>query len=73
MIKDYFNKVLSITDEVTPYITQSWLNYTETKQFHHRHEHPNSIVSGVFYINCHEEFDKIKFFKKDYQGNKTRS
>ena len=64
-VKDYFKKVISSTDAVTPYITQSWLNYTETNQFHHKHEHPNSLVSGVFYINCHKELDKIKFFKKD--------
>jgi uncharacterized protein (TIGR02466 family) len=66
-VQDYFNKVLSITDSVTPYITQSWLNYTETNQYHHKHAHPNSLVSGVFYINCHEEYDKIKFFKEDYK------
>ena len=64
-VKDYFEKIISPTDTITPYITQSWLNYTETNQFHHKHEHPNSLVSGVFYINCHEELDKIKFFKKD--------
>jgi uncharacterized protein (TIGR02466 family) len=64
-VQDYFKKVLSYTDAVTPYITQSWLNYTETNQYHHKHEHPNSLVSGVFYVNCHEKFDKIKFFKKD--------
>jgi uncharacterized protein (TIGR02466 family) len=66
-VQDYFNKVLSTTDAVTPFITQSWLNYTETNQFHHKHAHPNSIVSGVFYINCHEEFDKIKFFNDGYK------
>jgi uncharacterized protein (TIGR02466 family) len=66
-VQDYFNKVLSTTDAVTPFITQSWLNYTETNQYHHKHEHPNSLVSGVFYVNCHEEFDKIKFFRNDYQ------
>jgi uncharacterized protein (TIGR02466 family) len=64
-VKDYFQKVISPTDAITPYITQSWLNYTETNQYHHKHEHPNSLVSGVFYINCDEEFDKIKFYKKD--------
>jgi uncharacterized protein (TIGR02466 family) len=73
-VQDYFNKVLSTTDAVTPYITQSWLNYTETNQYHHKHEHPNSLVSGVFYVNCHEEFDKIKFFKKDaYQTIKPET
>lgn len=63
-VEDYFNRVLSITDDVTPYITQSWLNFTETNQYHHKHQHYNSIVSGVFYINCHEELDKIKFFNE---------
>ena len=66
-VKDYFEKVISPTDAITPYITQSWLNYTETNQYHHKHAHPNSLVSGVFYINCHEELDKIKFFKDDYK------
>jgi uncharacterized protein (TIGR02466 family) len=66
-VQDYFNKVLSTTDSVTPFITQSWLNYTEKNQYHHKHQHPNSLVSGVFYVNCHEEFDKIKFFKEDYK------
>jgi uncharacterized protein (TIGR02466 family) len=66
-VKDYFKKVLSTTDAVTPYITQSWLNYTETNQFHHKHAHPNSLVSGVFYVNCHEELDKIKFFNDTYK------
>jgi uncharacterized protein (TIGR02466 family) len=66
-VQDYFNKVVSPANNITPYITQSWLNYTETNQYHHKHQHPNSLVSGVFYINCHEEHDKIKFFNDKYQ------
>ncbi len=66
-VKDYFNKVISPANNITPYITQSWLNYTETNQYHHKHAHPNSLVSGVFYINCHEEHDKIKFFNDTYK------
>jgi len=66
-IHDYFNKVLLTTDNVVPYITQSWLNFTEKNQYHHKHKHPNSLVSGVFYINCHKELDKIKFFKDGYK------
>jgi uncharacterized protein (TIGR02466 family) len=69
-VQDYFQKVISPTDSITPYITQSWLNYTETNQYHHKHEHSNSLVSGVFYINCHEEFDKIKFFNHTYKAIK---
>jgi uncharacterized protein (TIGR02466 family) len=66
-IKDYFEKIISPTDAITPYITQSWLNFTETSQYHHKHAHPNSLVSGVFYINCDEQFDKIKFFNETYK------
>jgi uncharacterized protein (TIGR02466 family) len=72
-VKDYFKKVISSTDKITPYITQSWLNYTETNQFHHKHAHPNSLVSGVFYINCHEELDKIKFFDDKYKTIKLET
>jgi uncharacterized protein (TIGR02466 family) len=66
-VKDYFEKVICPVNTVTPYITQSWLNYTETNQYHHKHAHPNSLVSGVFYIKCHEELDKIKFFNDNYK------
>jgi uncharacterized protein (TIGR02466 family) len=65
-IQDYFDKVICPSNTITPYITQSWLNYTETNQYHHKHQHPNSLVSGVFYINCNEEHDKIKFFNDKY-------
>ena len=70
-VQDYFDKVISPANNITPYITQSWLNYTETNQYHHKHAHPNSLVSGVFYINCHEEHDKIKFFNDTYKTIRT--
>ena len=66
-VQDYYNKIICSDNKITPYITQSWLNYTETNQYHHSHEHPNSLVSGVFYINCFEQFDKIKFFNRQYK------
>ena len=65
-VQDYFDKIISTTNNVTPYITQSWLNYTETNQYHHKHAHANSLVSGVFYIDCKKEYDKIIFFKNIY-------
>jgi uncharacterized protein (TIGR02466 family) len=54
-IKDYFKKVISSTDAVTPYITQSWLNVSEPGGGHHPHAHPNSFISGTFYIQALEE------------------
>ena len=70
IVQDYFNKVILPKNNITPYITQSWLNYTETNQYHHKHQHSNSLVSGVFYINCDEKFDKIKFFNDTYKSIK---
>lgn len=48
-------------------ITQSWLNWTKPGQFHHKHAHPNSFVSGCFYVNANKESDKIFFYKDAYQ------
>ena len=67
IVKDYFDRIISTRDNIKPYITQSWLNYTNENQYHHLHAHPNSIISGVFYINADDKFDKIKFFKEKYQ------
>lgn len=59
--KDYLEKIISPKNNIELYITQSWLNYTEENQYHHKHSHPNSIVSGVLYFDCDKENDKIKF------------
>jgi len=63
-IKDYFNKIIQTNENVKFYITQSWLNYTEKNQYHHIHDHSNSLISGVFYVNSDDKFDKIVFYKK---------
>ena len=63
---NYFNEVVCTSNSIIPYITQSWINYTETNQFHHKHSHSNSYVSGVFYIDADEEVDKIKFYKRSH-------
>jgi uncharacterized protein (TIGR02466 family) len=66
-ILDYLKKVVNVKNDISPFITQSWLNFTEKSEFHHSHEHPNSYISGVLYINAKEEFDKIVFWKKRYE------
>jgi uncharacterized protein (TIGR02466 family) len=66
-VKDYFEKIICTKNKVIPYITQSWLNYTKENEYHHTHEHPNSILSGVFYINAKKDSDKIMFFNKRYE------
>lgn len=60
----YFYEAMRYVDCVKPVITQSWLNFTSYGQYHHRHSHPNSFLSGVFYIDSNFE-DKIFFDKTD--------
>jgi len=69
-VKDYFDKIVSPSNDIKPYITQSWLNYTKNNQYHHKHNHFNSLVSGVLYINSDEKHDKINFYKDSYQSIK---
>jgi uncharacterized protein (TIGR02466 family) len=64
----YVANIMMPVDGCTPYITQSWLNYTEHKEYHHRHRHPNSIISGVLYINADYEKDRIRFFDEEFSS-----
>ena len=59
--KDYLDTVICPKNNIELYITQSWLNYTEANQYHHKHEHPNSVVSGVLYFDSDIKNDKILF------------
>jgi|TARA_B110000211_G_scaffold137352_1_gene157101 uncharacterized protein (TIGR02466 family) len=59
--KNYLNTIVCPKNNINLYITQSWLNYTEANQYHHKHAHPNSIISGVFYFDSDIKNDKILF------------
>ena len=66
--KDYLDTIICPKNNIELYITQSWLNYTEANQYHHKHEHPNSVVSGVLYFDSDVKNDKILFsHSKGYQ------
>ena len=66
-VTDYFTTVHNPKHKVNLRITQSWCNYTEPGQYHHKHAHPNSFVSGVFYPQANRETDKIYFYKAGFQ------
>jgi len=66
-LEQYFNTVFQPQDNVKIGVTQSWLNYSTKGQWHHKHAHPNSFISGVFYFNANEKSDKIYFNKEEYQ------
>jgi len=65
-LQEYVQTTLALKDEVSLKITQSWVNHTKKGQFHHKHTHPNSIISGVFYIQAVKDVDKIQFFNEKY-------
>lgn len=61
MLNCFIQKVYVPTKDVQPYVTQSWLNFTRENEFHHRHMHYNSFLSGVLYIDVDQNNDKILF------------
>lgn len=60
--QSYLEKIICPKNSIKLYITQSWLNYTDEKQYHHAHSHANSVVSGVLYFNVDKKNDSIKFY-----------
>jgi uncharacterized protein (TIGR02466 family) len=52
MVNQFLRNLFAPKGEFGLYITQSWINITEPGQYHHRHRHPNSIISCSYYINA---------------------
>jgi uncharacterized protein (TIGR02466 family) len=72
-IDEYFKIIQCPEKEVELNITQSWLNYSEPGQWHHKHSHSNSFLSGCFYVNADKDLDKIYFYKEQYKQIKIPS
>ncbi|MDB4257171.1 TIGR02466 family protein [bacterium] len=69
-LDEYINDVMRIdTDKHEFYITQSWLNINPPGTSHHRHNHSNSVISGVYYIDTTE--DNSITFSSQNQTNVT--
>ena len=65
--QEYFHRTVAPRYNNQIRITQSWINYNGKGQFHHKHSHPNSIVSGVYYIQSDENTGKIHFYNEYYK------
>ena len=66
-LHEYLMATICPKHDVRLRITQSWLNWTKPGQFHHKHAHPNSVISGCFYVNADKESDKIFFYRDGYK------
>lgn len=51
-LKLYLRDVIAPVNDVSLEITQSWVNKNPKNTMHHKHNHSNSIVSGVYYISA---------------------
>ena len=71
-VSGYVGNICNLTDGHHLEITQSWTNYTSKGQFHHKHRHPNSFLSGVFYINAKKDLDKIHLFRNEFNQIKPK-
>ena len=66
-VSEYLRSIYAPKHDVSLRLTQSWLNYTKPGEWHHKHSHPNSFISGVLYMKAARERDKIYFYKDGYQ------
>ena len=51
-------------------VTQCWANKNPPGSKHHEHVHPNSILSGVFYLRQDKTLPPIQFAKSNQHGIK---
>jgi len=58
-IVKFAREIMASTDKLV--ITQSWLNKNKQGESHHEHVHPNSMISGVWYPQIHEQLPPIQF------------
>jgi uncharacterized protein (TIGR02466 family) len=63
---EFFHGIMKVDRGTEIYITESWLNKTEKGQMHHRHWHPNSVLSGVLYIDTDGTTGKTVFINSEY-------
>ena len=63
--------VMGYEDIAKFYITQSWLNVNPKGTSHHRHLHPNSIISGVLYLQSDDRCGNIIFHKEEYSARNS--
>ena len=67
-IDDYCNTIINSDQRLV--ITQLWGNRNPKGSKHHEHVHPNSIISGVFYLRQDPKLPPIQFSKSNQEAMK---
>jgi uncharacterized protein (TIGR02466 family) len=65
IIQEHLNSysINVLGEDPTIKITTSWLNYNLKNAAHHKHPHPNSKVSGCFYIKTNDDSGKFQLHR----------
>jgi uncharacterized protein (TIGR02466 family) len=53
---------IKIPNRISIPIIACWANTTKKLQKHHNHTHPNSFLSGIFYLSDHDKGNKTQFY-----------
>jgi uncharacterized protein (TIGR02466 family) len=65
LINTFINEIYQpVSNNISPYITQSWLNKTKQYEFHHAHTHQNSFLSCVLYLENEKNVSNYINFQK---------
>lgn len=65
-VEEYTRDVWHVSGDTKFKLTQSWVNYTQPGAAHHKHSHPNSLYSGVLYLQTDPQRDKIHFYRHEF-------
>lgn len=63
---------IGLNEDIELPITICWANKTSKLQAHHKHAHPNSFLSGIFYLTTHSDtpttFEYPSYWFNQYLG-----
>jgi len=66
-VNEYVHDILEIQDDLDFFITNSWVTVHKEGDFAPTHDHVNSLLSGVLYINIPEDDESvIEFYAPSY-------
>lgn len=76
---DWFDKcLLEVKNDLGMYknlnipIISCWANKTQKLHTHHKHTHPNSFISGIFYLTTHESGKTFFYHPNEWYKNFNR-
>lgn len=67
-INHFVHDILDVVTDINFSISSSWINRHKGSEFIEKHKHPNSMISGVYYVDVSENTAPI-YFDRNYMYN----